>query len=82
MLSAHLPCFNSWQQANVALFSYGVIKAESCQQGEIARAVICGEQVESSARRFRRWLDNKAVDLDAFLREWSHWVVSSVGRRT
>jgi len=42
MLSAHLPCFNSWQQANVALFSYGVIKAESCQQGEIARADLWG----------------------------------------
>lgn len=26
VLSAHLPCLNSWQQANVALFSYGVIQ--------------------------------------------------------
>ena len=49
MLSAHLPCFNGWQQANAALFSYGIIKAESCQQGAIARAVSCAEQVESAA---------------------------------
>lgn len=79
MLSAHLPCMNGWQQANVALFSYGVIEAESCQQGAIARAVSCGEQVESSARRFRRWLDNEAVDLPAFFAEWSRWVVEQVG---
>ena len=79
LLSAHLPCFNSWQQQNVALFTYGVIQAESCQQGAIARAVSCGEQVESTARRFRRWLDNQAVDQAAFFAAWSRWVVGSVG---
>lgn len=79
VLSAHLPCLNSWQQANVALFSYGVIQAESCQQGAIARAVSSAEQVESTARRFRRWLKNDAVDLPAFFAAWSRWVVRSVG---
>lgn len=79
LLSAHLPGFNSWQRANVALFSYGVIQAKSCQQGAIAQATSCGEQVESTARRFRRWLDNEAVDLGAFFEAWSRWVVSCVG---
>lgn len=78
LLSAHLPSLNRWQQANVALFSYGVIQAEACQQGAIARQVSCGEQVESAARRFRRWLDNSAIDLNAFFREWSQWVVTAV----
>lgn len=79
LLSAHLPCLNSWQQANVALFSYGVIAAESCQQGTMARAVSCGEQVESTARRFRRWLANEAVDRAGFFEAWGRWVVSRVG---
>jgi hypothetical protein len=79
MLSAHITCFNSWQQANVALFTYGVIQAESCQQAAIARAVSCGEQVESAARRFRRWLDNDAVDLSEFFEAWSGWIVSQLG---
>lgn len=79
LLSAQLPSLNSWQQANVALFSYGVIQAEGCQQGEIARQVSCGEQVDSTARRLRRWLDNETVDLNAFFREWSQWVVTAVG---
>ena len=68
LLSAHLPSLNSWQQANVALFSYGVIQAEDCQQSAIARQTSCGEQVESTARRFRRWLDNQALDLNRFFR--------------
>src|SRR5262245_44389985 len=79
LLSAHVPSLNSWQQANVALFSYGVIQAEGCQQGKMARQVSCGEQVDSTARRFRRWLDNRALDLNAFFREWSQWVVEAVG---
>jgi hypothetical protein len=78
LLSAHLPCLNSWQQANVALFSYGVIKAEGCQQGEIARQVSCGEQVESTARRLRRWLDNRTVNLEAYFGQWSSWVIEAL----
>lgn len=79
MVSAHLPSLNSWQGQNVALFSYGVIQAGSCQQGAIARAVSCGEQVKSAARRYRRWLDNTAVELSAFCEDWSRWVVSHLG---
>lgn len=82
MLSAHLTGLNSWQQQNVALFTYGVIRAESCQQGAIARAVSCAEQVESTARRFRRWLDNEALELNGFFQDWSRWVVRSVNTTT
>lgn len=78
-LSAHLPSLNSWQQANVALFSYGVIAAEGCQQGEIARQVSCAEQIDSTSRRFRRWLDNEALDLNRFFQNWSRWVAEAVG---
>ena len=35
-LAGHLPCLNSWQRANVALFSYGIVRAESCQQATVA----------------------------------------------
>jgi hypothetical protein len=78
-LAARLGCLNSWQQANVALFSYGIIRAESCQQATVARQVSCGEAVESTARRWRRFLDNTAFPLEAFFREWSSWVVEAIG---
>ena len=81
-LSAHLRSLNSWQQANMALFSYGIIEAEGCQQGAIARKVSCREQNESTARRFRRWLANERVDLEGFFREWSEWIVGAIGGST
>src|SRR3954467_7219942 len=82
LLSAQLPSLNSWQRENVALFSYGVIEAESCQQGAVARQVSCGEAVESTSRRWRRWLSNTAVDREQFFSEWSRWVVSSMDTDT
>jgi hypothetical protein len=82
LVTSHLPCLNSWQGANVALFSYGVLRAESCQQGSIARQVSCVETVESAARRWRRFLDNERLPLTAFFREWSGWVVSGLGTKT
>lgn len=78
LIAAHLPCLNSWQSANLALFGYGVIRAESCQQGTIARQVSCGEQVESTARRWRRFLSNARFPLQAFFVEWVAWVVSAL----
>jgi hypothetical protein len=77
-LAQHLPILNSWQQANVALFSYGIIRAESCQQGKVARQVSCAERVESTIRRWRRFLANRAFPLEAFFAAWSRWVVEAL----
>ncbi len=78
-LAAALPDLNSWQVANVALFSYGVMKAESSQQGPVARAVSCGEQVASAARRWRRFLDNEGFPLGSFFTAWTYWIVTALG---
>jgi hypothetical protein len=78
LIAAHLTCLNSWQRANVALFSYGVIRAESCQQGAVARQVSCGERVDSTVRRWRRFLDNARFPLQAFFGQWITWVVSAL----
>lgn len=77
-IANHLPSLNSWQQDNVALFSQGIIKAEHCQQQQIARQVVCGERVESAARRFRRFLANPSLDLDTVFEEWTRWVLSGI----
>ena len=73
-----MPIMNSWQVANMALFSYGVIRAESCQQSEVARQVACGERVDSAARRWRRFLDNTSFPLAGFFQAWSSWVVEAL----
>jgi len=79
MVGARLPSLNSWQRANVALFTYAVIAAERCQQGAVARHASCGERVESTARRWRRFLDNEQFPLEAFFAEWVCWVVTALG---
>ena len=78
LVTAQLPSLNSWQGANVALLSYGVMRAESCQQGAVARAVSCAEQVESTARRWRRFLANEHLQLSRFFQEWISWVVTAL----
>lgn len=81
LLAGRLKCLNSWQRANVALFSYGIMRAESCQQGAVARQVSCGETIESTARRWRRFLDNERFPLAAFFAQWSAWVVRGLGHK-
>lgn len=81
MVAHALPGLNSWQVENIGLFSYGVIKAESCQQAQIARQVTSGERVESSARRWRRFLGNLAFPLAVFFAQWTYWVVQALGQQ-
>lgn len=69
---------NSWQAANVALFSQGVIRAGSSRQQPIARQVACGERMDSAARRLRRFIANEHFPLEAFFAELSKWIVSAL----
>jgi len=78
-IAAHLPSLNAWQVANVALMSYGVMKAEGSQQQKVARHMRGREKVESGARRIRRFVSNKGLDMAAFFKEWSGWVVRALG---
>lgn len=77
-LASHFPSLNQWQVRQVALFSYGVIQAESCQQEQVARQVSQTTQVESSARRWRRFLHNRQWAVSAWSVEWTQWVVSGL----
>jgi len=78
-IANRLSSLNSWQVENVSLFSYGIICAESCQQGCVARQISCGERVDSASRRWRRFLHNTHFPLEAFFQEWVRWVVEGVG---
>ncbi len=81
-IATRLSSLNSWQAENVALFSLGVIRAESSQQDQIARQVVCGEQVESASRRLRRFGANQALNLPAFFSEWTRWVLGALETET
>jgi len=74
-IATQLPGLNSWQVENVALFSQGVIEAESSQQQAIARKAACLERVDSAARRLRRFIANKALRLEVFFEQFSRWLL-------
>src|SRR5258708_5817062 len=81
-IALQLPSLNCWQAANVALMSYGVLKAEGSQQQKIARQMRGREKVASGSRRIRRFLSNKSLDMGAFFKEWSGWVVRALGSQS
>lgn len=76
-IAMHLPCLNSWQKTNLALFSLGVIESEKSQQMAIARKVVCGEKTASAEKRLRRFIANDKVPLEGFFEEWTQWVLDS-----
>lgn len=81
-IAMRLPSLNTWQATNVALFSLGIVQAESSQQHAIARQVACGERVDSAARRLRRFIANRAVEMDQVSEEWIRWVMSALESET
>lgn len=81
-LATNLFCLNSWQVENLALFSLGVIRAESSQQMQIARQVACGEAVASAERRLRRFIANDKVLLPAFFADWTSWIMRRLETET
>ncbi len=82
-IATHLPSLNSWQHANLALFSIGMIGAKSAQQRAIALELQAqGHQAQSESlqRRLQRFLDNDALDVSAASRHWSRWVWEAMGK--
>lgn len=77
-LARYLPSLNDWQVANLALFSYGVVLAESSQQMWIARKVVCGERVTSAARRLRRFIANEKWAGEQYFLEWSRAILTGL----
>lgn len=79
-IASHLNSLNSWQKANLARFSYGVVKAASCQQRKVALALNEGEKWESVERRFQRFVSNANLKVSALCREWCRWLWSGMGQ--
>src|ERR1041384_2941209 len=81
VLAAHLPALNSWQLDNVSLFSYGIIEGGSCQQEAVAGQINGAEKLDSTLRRWRRFLDNSALAVERVSEEWTSWVLSALEKQ-
>lgn len=81
-IATQMPSLNTWQAANVALFSYGVILAESSRLLSIARKVLCGEREASTEKRLRRFLGNPRLKLAQVQGDWTRWVLARMEPQT
>lgn len=79
-ITSQLPSLSAWQGMNVALFSIGIIEAESSQQRAIARKLWPYGKRESLERRQQRYLANEGVQLDDLIPEWTAWVMRALER--
>lgn len=83
-VTSQLNGLNRWQQDNIALFSYGMAAACSCQEWTIASYLSEHGQVASLRRRLQRFVSSSALQLQmsSFFREWSGWVASGYSGET
>jgi len=78
-IATHLPSLNSWQVVNMALFSYGVVQAESSQQVQISRRLRAYGQRASLVRRLQRFLANPNLRVSEISRDWCYWIWTALG---
>jgi len=81
-IANQLPSLSVWQQKNVALFSVGMIEAESCQQRAIARKLHWFGKRESLERRQQRYVANEGIELKKLFTDWTRWVMRAQERQT
>lgn len=67
-----------WQAVGLAIYSYGVVLSGHCQGSKVAEALGFLGRFTSLERRFRRWLGNRAIDMEACFRVWNFWVWKSL----
>src|SRR5262245_20659232 len=74
---AHL---GHWQRLTLALFSYGVVLAQSCTLSRVAQYVTGGRGAATLERRLQRWLANAHLSMGRLFPYWINWVAQQWGQ--
>lgn len=77
LIRQQFSCLGKWQAVGLALYSYGVVLAGHCQGSQVAEALSFWGCIPSLERRFRRWLNNSRIDMEACHQAWIRWVWKS-----
>jgi hypothetical protein len=67
-----------WQKRTLALFSYGVVLAQSCTLSRVALHLTSGKS-STVERRLQRWLDNDRLVMRQLFPLWVKWVLGLWG---
>jgi hypothetical protein len=79
-ISKTFPSLGRWQVWTLALFSYGVVLAQSCQLLRVAQAVTGQWSAQSMERRLQRWLANERIEVKGLSASWVKWVLRLWGK--
>jgi hypothetical protein len=80
MIDKAFPSLGRWQKLTLALFSYGVVVAQSCTLNRVAQTVTSRANASSLERRLQRWLANERLDMKRVFGLWIGWVVRLWGK--
>lgn len=69
-----------WQKRTLALFSYGVLCAQSCTLSVVCRQLSGHAENSSLERRLQRWLANDRLQVPPMLDSWVRWVLGVWGQ--
>ena len=64
-----------WQKVTLALFSYGVVLAQSCTLSRVALHLSEGKPSSTLERRLQRWIANRGLRMEKLLPLWVKWVL-------
>jgi hypothetical protein len=67
-----------WQAVGLALYSFGVVLAESSRVSKVAEALAYTSRITNMERRLRRWLANSRIDVQLCCYCWIAWVWRSI----
>src|SRR5690349_19694003 len=73
------PELGKWQGLGLALFSLGVVLAETCQVTRVAEHLGEWGKPDSVERRLQRWLSNPKIEVQTCCRCWVRWVWARYG---
>lgn len=80
MIDKAFPHLGRWQKLTLALFSYGVLRAQSCTLSTVCRHLSGCAEASSLERRLQRWLGNERLLLQPLLDGWVSWVLGVWGQ--
>jgi hypothetical protein len=79
MIDKRFPTLGRWQKRTLALFSYGILLAQSCTLSKVSQQVSGKAESSSVERQLQRWLANDRLILKPLLNLWIGWVLELWG---
>jgi hypothetical protein len=80
MIDKRFPNLGRWQKRTLALFSYGILLAQTCTLSKVSQHLSGKAETSSVERRLQRWLANEHLVIKPLMGMWIEWVLDLWGK--